>query len=71
MVNIVSATMKKMIEYFDGDVKRINHALKVYGFAKSIGELENIQEEKLKILYHQNKKFSTSTYHFQKEKEEI
>jgi HD superfamily phosphodiesterase len=50
MVNIVSATMKKMIEYFDGDVKRINHALKVYGFAKSIGELEDIPEEKLRIL---------------------
>jgi HD superfamily phosphodiesterase len=50
MMSTVSATMKKMIEYFDGDVKRINHALKVYGFAKSIGELENISEEKLKIL---------------------
>ncbi|MCR4436564.1 MAG: HD domain-containing protein [Clostridiales bacterium] len=50
MVNIVSAITKKMIDYFDGDVKRINHALKVYGFAKSIGELENMPEEKLKIL---------------------
>jgi hypothetical protein len=50
LVNIVSATMKKMIKYFDGDVKRINHALKVHGFAKSIGELENIPEDKLGIL---------------------
>jgi hypothetical protein len=50
LVNIVSATMKKMIKYFDGDVKRINHALKVHGFAKSIGKLENIPEDKLRIL---------------------
>jgi hypothetical protein len=50
IVNIVSTTMKKMVKYFDGDVKRINHALKVHGFAKSIGELENIPEEKLRVL---------------------
>jgi len=49
-VNVVSATMRKMIEYFDGDVKRINHALKVHGFAKTIGELENVSEDKLEIL---------------------
>jgi HD superfamily phosphodiesterase len=36
--------------YFDGDVRRINHAMKVHGFAKGIGELEGISEEKLKIL---------------------
>ncbi|SFR15509.1 HD domain-containing protein [Desulfoscipio geothermicus] len=50
MKNIISDTIKKMILYFDGDVKRINHALKVYAFAKSIGELEGIPEEKLNIL---------------------
>lgn len=42
--------IKKTIEYFDGDVKRINHALKVHGFAKSIGELENIPKDKLRSL---------------------
>lgn len=50
MMNIAGAVIKKMIEYFDGDVERINHALKVYGFAKSIGELENLPEEKLSVL---------------------
>ncbi|WP_058485001.1 HD domain-containing protein [Defluviitalea phaphyphila] len=50
MKKIVSDIIKKMIEYFNGDVKRINHAIKVYGFAKSIGEIENISEEKLEIL---------------------
>lgn len=49
-MSITSAVIKSMIEYFDGDVKRINHAVKVYGFAKSIGELEGLPEEKLEIL---------------------
>ncbi len=39
-----------MIIYFDGDVKRINHALKVYSFAKNIGELEGCTSEKQYIL---------------------
>ncbi len=34
--------MNKMIIYFAGDVRRINHALKVYGLAKSIGECEGV-----------------------------
>lgn len=50
MVSLISDTTRKMIVYFDSDVKRINHALKVYGFAKSIGELEGIPIEKLKAL---------------------
>ncbi|MFL0250318.1 HD domain-containing protein [Clostridium neuense] len=39
-----------MVLYFDGDVRRINHAMKVYSFAKTIGELEDIGESKLLIL---------------------
>lgn len=50
MASLISKVSSKMITYFDGDVKRINHAIKVHGFAKSIGELEGISEEKLKIL---------------------
>ncbi len=50
MVNLISEITEKMIIYFDGDVKRINHALKVHGFAKTIGEIEGISGEKLKIL---------------------
>ncbi len=49
-MSIEGAIIKKTIEYLDGDVKRINHALKVYGFAKSIGELENIPKDKLRSL---------------------
>ncbi len=46
MKNLIS----DMIIYFDGDVKRINHALKVYSFAKNIGELEGIPNAKQCIL---------------------
>ena len=49
-MNYVSKTMKKMIDYFGSDIRRINHALKVYGFAKSIGELEKISREEQEIL---------------------
>lgn len=35
-----------MIEFFKGDVHQINHVLKVYGFAKTIGKLESLPENK-------------------------
>lgn len=50
MDNLVSRIVSKMITYFDGDVRRINHAMKVHSFSKSIGELEGISEDKLRIL---------------------
>lgn len=50
MESLISKVTKEMIAYFDGDIKRINHALKVYSFAKTIGELENISSDKLEIL---------------------
>lgn len=40
----------KMIEYYAGDSKRIQHFIKVYNFAKTIGELENIDNKTLFIL---------------------
>ncbi len=49
-MSVEANMLKKTIAYFEGDVKRINHALKVYGFAKSIGELEGMSEEKLRVL---------------------
>lgn len=50
MDNIVSRVMKDMINYFDGDIRRINHALKVYSFSKTIGELEELHREEQIIL---------------------
>lgn len=40
----------RMLEYYKGDPKRINHFLKVYSFALIIGESEKISERKLYIL---------------------
>lgn len=39
-----------MITYYAGDVRRINHFLKVYGFAKAIGELEGLDAHTRDIL---------------------
>lgn len=50
MGEFISSIIKEMILYFDGDVRRINHALKVHSFAKSIGQLEGIVQRKLEIL---------------------
>lgn len=41
MYNLVNDVLIKMIDYFDGDVKRINHALKVFTFSNSIAKAEN------------------------------
>ena len=46
----VSIVINEMIKYYAGDVKRINHFLKVYSFAKSIGELEKINNDTQYIL---------------------
>ena len=40
----------KMIKYYEGDPKRIQHFLKVYEFSKLIGELENLDKETQFIL---------------------
>ena len=47
---MVNEVVKDMIIYFGTDVTRINHAMKVYGFSKTIGELENLDENKQLIL---------------------
>lgn len=47
---LVNTVLLKMIDYFNTDVRRINHALKVLTFSKSIGELEGLEEHNLFIL---------------------
>ena len=49
-MNNSATVMLEMMEYFDGDVNRINHLIKVYGFAKTIGELESIDTKTQEIL---------------------
>ncbi len=40
----------KMIEYFENDIKRINHALKVYGFASCIARSEKLSDQEILIV---------------------
>jgi HD superfamily phosphodiesterase len=40
----------KMIEYFGGDVRRINHSLKVYGFATTISDVNGVSEKEAKVI---------------------
>lgn len=49
-MNNKSAIISEMIKYYAGDVKRINHFMKVYGFAETIGEMEKIGSEKQEAL---------------------
>lgn len=46
----VGKIAEEMILYFGADTRRIAHFLKVYGYAKTIGELENLPEETQYIL---------------------
>lgn len=50
MKNITSIVVQKMIAYFEKDVRRINHALKVYTFSKTIGEMEGLDDKTQLIL---------------------
>ena len=50
MEKLIGDIAKKMILYFDGDARRINHGLKVYGFAASIGCQEELTAEEQQIL---------------------
>lgn len=42
--------VKEMISYYEGDPRRIQHFLKVYAYAKIIGEGEGLDEETQNIL---------------------
>ena len=49
-MNLIGKIINAMIAYYAGDVRRINHFLKVYGFAKAIGEMEGLEESTQEIL---------------------
>ena len=46
MTNI-NTILIEMINYYQGDPKRIQHFLKVHSFAKFIAEQENLPSDKL------------------------
>ena len=47
---MIAEITNEMIHYFGSDVRRINHALKVYGFAKTIAELEQVSPDQRIII---------------------
>jgi HD superfamily phosphodiesterase len=49
-MNDTAKVMNAMLTYYAGDVRRVNHFLKVYGFAKAIGEMEGLPEREQSIL---------------------
>lgn len=50
MALLSGAVVSDMISYNAGDARRISHALKVYSFAKTIGELENLDSQAQQTL---------------------
>lgn len=46
----IGALIREMIAYDAGDPRRVHHFLKVYGFAKTIGELEGLDPSTQYIL---------------------
>lgn len=47
---MIPKALEKMITYFGQDVRRINHALKVYGFAETISGNESLSHEKRVVV---------------------
>ena len=46
----VAEVVKKMVEYSKGDLHDINHFMKVYAYAKTIAEGENLSPEMQKLV---------------------
>lgn len=47
---MISKLITEMIAYYEGDPKRIQHFLKVYAYAKTIGEREGLDQRTQDIL---------------------
>ncbi len=52
---IIGEVLLKMIGYFEQDAMRINHALKVYGFAGAIARKEKISDKSIRQKYFKTK----------------
>ena len=46
----VSEVIKKMVAYSEGNLHDINHFMKVYAYAKTIAEGENLNPELHKLV---------------------
>lgn len=49
-MGLIGQVMRFMLEYYTGDLKRVNHFIKVYGFAKAIGEAEQLDDKTQLVL---------------------
>ena len=49
---LINAVINEMIMYFQNDVQRINHALKVYGFAVTISGMESVSDLEAQTISH-------------------
>ena len=47
---IVAAATQRMIEFYRGNIRDIDHFLKVWAMAKTIGELEGLDRHTQEIL---------------------
>lgn len=50
MTEMTAQIAKKMITYDSGDIRRIEHFMKVYGYAAAIGKLEGLDPRTQEIL---------------------
>ena len=48
-VKKIGYVIDEAIGYFTPDISRINHLFKVYSYAKTIGEMENLDEKMQEI----------------------
>jgi HD superfamily phosphodiesterase len=48
--NMINEVLKRMIQYNQNDIKRINHAMKVFGYAQYIGIQEKCDFEKQMVI---------------------
>ena len=46
----IGDVLAEMVAYHAGDARRVNHLIKVYGFAKTIGESEGLDADTQEIL---------------------
>lgn len=47
---VVALTIEKMIQFYHGNIHDVSHFLKVYAFAKTIGELERLTPQTQETL---------------------
>lgn len=47
---MIDRIIEKMIRYFGTDVRRVNHALKVYGFASCMASREGLSSKEVQVV---------------------